>query len=83
MPMLTTGPYPAGFEPSKDGWPRGSGSPREERQRAPADKGQVAASGAKRMTKESIRTVLLVEDNPADARSLREMLDKGGRTKPN
>jgi hypothetical protein len=35
-----------------------------------------------RMTKESIRTVLLVEDNPADARSLREMLDKGGRTKP-
>jgi hypothetical protein len=35
-----------------------------------------------RMTKESIRTVLLVEDNPADAGSLREMLDKGGRTKP-
>jgi DNA-binding NarL/FixJ family response regulator len=34
------------------------------------------------MTKESIRTVLLVEDNPADARSLREMgSTRGGRTK--
>src|SRR6202035_3098892 len=40
--------------------------------------GQIAAKDSKRMTKKSINKVLLVEDNPGDARLLREMFNEQG-----
>ena len=35
------------------------------------------------MSKKSIKTLLLVEDNPGDARLLREMFNEQGSHKPN
>ena len=52
--------------------------PGEEHQRFLADQGQVAAAEAKRMSKKSIKMLLLVEDNPGDARLLREMFNEQG-----
>src|ERR1700731_2371197 len=43
-----------------------------------ADKGQVAATEAKGMSKKSIKILLLVEDNHGDARLLREMFNEQG-----
>ena len=57
--------------------------PGEKHQRFLADQGQVAAAGLKRMTKKSIKILLLVEDNPGDARLLREMLNERDCAKPN
>src|ERR1700682_4479631 len=41
-------------------------------------KGQVVAAKAKRMSKKSIKVLLLVEDNHGDARLLREMFNEPG-----
>jgi diguanylate cyclase (GGDEF)-like protein/PAS domain S-box-containing protein len=43
-----------------------------------ADGGQAAEPEEKRMTKKSIKVLLLVEDNPGDARLLREMFNEQG-----
>jgi signal transduction histidine kinase len=43
-----------------------------------ADKGQVAAAEPERMSKKSIKMLLVVEDNPGDVRLLREMFNEQG-----
>jgi two-component system, cell cycle sensor histidine kinase and response regulator CckA len=42
-------------------------------------RGKVDAAETKRMRRKSIATLLLVEDNPGDARLLREMFEEGSR----
>ncbi len=56
-------------------------SPGEEHQRFLADQSQVATAETKRMIRKSLRLLLLVEDNPGDARLLREMLNEAGAHK--
>src|ERR1700738_5121636 len=41
-----------------------------------ADNGQVAAAEARRISTNAVKMLLLVEDNPGDARLLREMLNE-------